>query len=184
MTIISLRTLFTLISCLAIAVPAQLVQFQLPTANQQVNNGDTVVLSWTVIGENAGNGVSGGFTGLFNSNLIFLLVSPPLSDSNYPNSLTLYYSWVKKTDPTTKYQIQAIQNLGTTPSSDPSKNQTYTSSWKVPNCRMFYRYPPDQFTFSFVALPVYASQQVSSMHLSPIQINLNMINNINTFPKC
>ncbi|KAM3583755.1 hypothetical protein VKS41_003730 [Umbelopsis sp. WA50703] len=164
MTVISLRTIFTLLFYIAIAARAQLVQFQQPANNQLVNNGDTVVLSWTVVGQSA--------------------VSPPLSNVNYPNSLTLYYSWAKKNDPTTKYQIQAIQSLSTMPSSDPSKNGTYTSYWKVPNCRLFYRYPPDQFAFSFVAQPVYTSQQVGSTPLSPIQINLNMVNNINAFPKC
>lgn len=49
----SIRIIFSLFLCIAI-VRAQLVQFQQPFSGQQVSNGDTVLLIWTIIGQQAG----------------------------------------------------------------------------------------------------------------------------------
>lgn len=113
-------------------------------------------------------------------------VNPPLTAHNYPSSLTLLYSWTKNSDPTSTIQIQASSGLSARPSANPARNMTYTSTWKLPNCRLFYRYPPDQYTFSFIAQPVYHSTRsnTTSPEVQPIQITVSMENNIAAFPKC
>ena len=113
-------------------------------------------------------------------------VNPPLTAHNYPSSLTLFYSWTKNSDPASTIQIQASSGLSARPSANPARNMTYTSTWKMPNCRLFYRYPPDQYTFSFIAQPVYRSTHstTTSPDVQPIQITVSMKNNIAAFPKC
>ncbi|KAG2186849.1 hypothetical protein INT44_003076 [Umbelopsis vinacea] len=160
-----MRLLLCVLFCIVV-VHAQLIQFQQPSAGKPLANGDTVLLSWTVVGQHA--------------------VNPPLTDHNYPSSLTLFYSWTKNSDPSSTIQIQASSGLSARPSANPANNMTHTSTWKLPNCRLFYRYPPDQYTFSFIAQPVYPSTRsnTTSPSVEPIQIKLFMQNNIAAFPKC
>jgi hypothetical protein len=48
-----MRLLLCVLFCL-IVVHAQLIQFQQPNSGKLLANGDTVLLSWTIVGQHAG----------------------------------------------------------------------------------------------------------------------------------
>ncbi|CAO3701630.1 unnamed protein product [Rhizopus stolonifer] len=90
---------------------------------------------------------------------------------NYPSSLDVYFQWTSKNE-SQKIQLTATKSLVTDPYPGGIKDKSYEHIWRLPNCRFFKRYQPEQWTFSLLFQPVYENTTAKPMTV-PLTLSLN-----------
>ncbi|PHZ15754.1 uncharacterized protein RHIMIDRAFT_273416 [Rhizopus microsporus ATCC 52813] len=91
---------------------------------------------------------------------------------NNPNSLDIIFQWVSKNNMQHMIQLTAARNLATDCSG--IKNRDHLHSWKLPNCRFFKRYPPDQWTYSLIFQPNYLPASKMMVPMGPQQASVTV----------
>lgn len=69
-------------------------------------------------------------------------------------------------------QLTAARNLAT--DCNAIKNRDHLHSWKLPNCRFFKRYPPDQWTYSLIFQPNYLPANKMMAPMGPQQASVTV----------
>ncbi|KAG1460659.1 hypothetical protein G6F55_004036 [Rhizopus delemar] len=97
---------------------------------------------------------------------------------NYPNALDVYFQWTAKND--SQHMIQFTAAKGLITDSVSTKDMVYDHVWRLPSCRFFKRYQPDQWNFNLLFQPIYAepSNSTTNIPLGPQQSSMTMPINI------
>ncbi|KAI8150125.1 hypothetical protein BJV82DRAFT_662215 [Fennellomyces sp. T-0311] len=158
-------TLFVVLACV-FGVLADIIRVDSPTSGQEVPSNADNAFTYTILGAQA-NGIT---------------------DAYYPNSFSLDFQWIQKSDESNVLKFNAISSLPADPAPAGISDKQYSQTWKTPNCHFFTRYRTSDYSFSLIVTPQYPALGVNQVapgtEQGVLTIPINIQVNNGTFPRC